>query len=154
MLRIRIQDPMPFWPRDPWWVKNQDPEPGSGMNILDHISKSSETIFGVKKILKFFYADPDLFCPGSRIRKTELKSTCIVCVKWERNNLIPVPGTVSFCCADLWLFITAGSLWAPWSQWNRKKLRPRPPRKRNWRRGSCQSTPGPLPPRLSSSYPP
>jgi hypothetical protein len=33
---------------------------GSGMNILDHISESLETIFWVK-ILKFFdaHADPD-----------------------------------------------------------------------------------------------
>jgi hypothetical protein len=37
---------------DPGWVKNQDPDPGFGMNILDHISKSLETIFWVK-ILKF-----------------------------------------------------------------------------------------------------
>jgi phosphoribosylpyrophosphate synthetase len=28
VLRIRIRDPMPFWPRDPGWVKNQDPDPG------------------------------------------------------------------------------------------------------------------------------
>jgi hypothetical protein len=34
---------------------------GSGMNILDYISKSLETIFG-SKILKFFDADPD---PGT-----------------------------------------------------------------------------------------
>jgi hypothetical protein len=45
--------------------KNEDPEPGSGsgMNILDHISESLETIFWVKivKILKFFDADPGIF---------------------------------------------------------------------------------------------
>jgi hypothetical protein len=34
---------------------------GCGMNILDHVSESLETIFW-GKILKFFYADPD---PGS-----------------------------------------------------------------------------------------
>ncbi len=35
---------------DPEWVKNQDPDPGSGIgtNIADHISESSETIFWVK----------------------------------------------------------------------------------------------------------
>jgi hypothetical protein len=31
---------------------------GSGMNILDHVSESLETIFGLK-ILKFFGADSD-----------------------------------------------------------------------------------------------
>ncbi len=36
--------------------KNQDPGSGSGMNILDHISESLETIFWVK-MLKFFDAD-------------------------------------------------------------------------------------------------
>jgi hypothetical protein len=47
--------------------KNQDPNPGSrsGMNNLDHISESLETIFWVKnKILKFFVADP-----GFRVEK-------------------------------------------------------------------------------------
>ncbi len=45
--RIRIRDPVPFWPLDPGRVKNQDPDPrsGFGMNIPDHISHShaSET---------------------------------------------------------------------------------------------------------------
>jgi hypothetical protein len=36
--------------------KNQDPGSGSGMNILDHISESLETIFWLK-MLKFFDAD-------------------------------------------------------------------------------------------------
>jgi hypothetical protein len=44
--------------RDLGCVKSQDPGSGSGMNILDHISESLETIFCVK-IFKFFYADPD-----------------------------------------------------------------------------------------------
>ncbi len=26
-----IRDPVPFWPRDPGWVKSQDPGPGSGI---------------------------------------------------------------------------------------------------------------------------
>jgi hypothetical protein len=34
--------------RDPGWVKNQDPDPGSGINIMGHISESSETISLVK----------------------------------------------------------------------------------------------------------
>ncbi len=33
--------------------KKSDPDPGSGMNNLDHISESLVTIFGVK-ILEFF----------------------------------------------------------------------------------------------------
>ncbi len=37
---------------------------GSGMNAPDHISESLETFFGLK-VLKFFYADPDL---GPRIQ--------------------------------------------------------------------------------------
>ncbi len=45
-------DPETFRPLDPGWVKNQDPDPGFGMNILDHISKRLETIFW-DKILKF-----------------------------------------------------------------------------------------------------
>jgi hypothetical protein len=53
--RIQIPDPgfIPIlfypWIRDPGWVNNQDPDPGSGswMNILDHISESLETIFWV-----------------------------------------------------------------------------------------------------------
>jgi hypothetical protein len=59
VLRIRIRDPVPFWPRDPGWVKNQDLDPGSrsGMNNTDHISESLDTFFWVK-ILKFFDADP------------------------------------------------------------------------------------------------
>jgi hypothetical protein len=50
---------VPFdpWIRDPGWLKSQDPDPGSGMNNPDHISKSLETIFWVK-IFKFFDADP------------------------------------------------------------------------------------------------
>jgi hypothetical protein len=36
------------WIRDPGWVKNQNPDPGSGMNIPDHISQSLETIVWVK----------------------------------------------------------------------------------------------------------
>ncbi len=36
------------WIGDPGWVKNQDPDPGSGMNILDRISESLETFFWVK----------------------------------------------------------------------------------------------------------
>ncbi len=42
VLRIRIRDPVPFWLRDPGWIKCQDP--GSGMINPDHISWSLETI--------------------------------------------------------------------------------------------------------------
>ncbi len=34
VLRIRIQDPVPFWPLDLGWVKNQDPEPGWTTRII------------------------------------------------------------------------------------------------------------------------
>jgi hypothetical protein len=63
---MRIRDQLSFCSLDSGWVKNQDPEPGSGseMNITDHFSESSvKKIFGVK-ILKFIDADPD---PGSGI---------------------------------------------------------------------------------------
>jgi hypothetical protein len=39
---------------DPGWVKKSR----SGMNILDHISESLETILWVTIILKYFDADP------------------------------------------------------------------------------------------------
>ncbi len=51
---MRMRDPVPFWPRDPGWVKIKVP---SG-HIPDHIFKSLETIFGLKT-LKFFDADSD-----------------------------------------------------------------------------------------------
>jgi len=43
--------------------KNLDPEPGYGLNILDHSAESLETVFELK-ILIFFDVDPD---PGSGI---------------------------------------------------------------------------------------
>jgi hypothetical protein len=46
---------VPFLPRDPGWVKNQDP--GSVMINPDHISESLETILWIKiPVLKFFDA--------------------------------------------------------------------------------------------------
>ncbi len=62
MLRIRIRCLFDPWIRDPGWVKNQDPDPGSGskMNILDHISESLETTFWVK-IVRIADADPGIF---------------------------------------------------------------------------------------------
>ncbi len=44
---LRIRDLFDPWIRDPGWVKNQYPAPGSGsgMNNPDHISESLETIF-------------------------------------------------------------------------------------------------------------
>ncbi len=35
----RIRDPVSFWPLDPGCLKNQDPDPGSGKNISEHISE-------------------------------------------------------------------------------------------------------------------
>jgi hypothetical protein len=82
------------WIRDPGWY-NQDPDPGSGsgMNILDHISESLESIFRVKT-LKFFDADvdpdrdPGIFWtldPGSgmekiRIRDKHLRSPILILI--------------------------------------------------------------------------
>jgi hypothetical protein len=59
------------WIRDPGWVKNQDSL--SEMNVLNHISESLESIFGLK-ILKFFDADPGsgillTLDPGSGIER-------------------------------------------------------------------------------------
>ncbi len=34
VLRIRIGDPVPFWPLDPGWVKNQDPDPGWTTRVI------------------------------------------------------------------------------------------------------------------------
>jgi hypothetical protein len=52
VLRIRIRDPVPFWPLNPGpgMGKNQDLYPGSasGMSNPDHFSESAETIFWVK----------------------------------------------------------------------------------------------------------
>jgi hypothetical protein len=51
---LRVLDPgsgafLTSWIRDPpGWVRNQDPDPGFGINIPDHISKSLETFFWVK----------------------------------------------------------------------------------------------------------
>ncbi len=52
-----IQCLFDLWIWDPEWVKNQDPDPGSGMNNPDHISESLKTIFWVQ-ILYYFDADP------------------------------------------------------------------------------------------------
>ncbi len=71
---LRIRDPVPFWPRDPGWVKKAGF--GSGMNNPDHISEGLNTIFWVK-ILKFFDADtgwknPD---PGYGMEKIRIRET-------------------------------------------------------------------------------
>jgi hypothetical protein len=61
VLRIRNPDCLfDPWIRDPGWVKNKDPDPGSGsgMNNPDHIPRALKLLFWVK-ILKFFAADPD-----------------------------------------------------------------------------------------------
>jgi hypothetical protein len=34
-----------IWIRNPGWIKNQDPDTGSGMKIPDQISESLDTIF-------------------------------------------------------------------------------------------------------------
>jgi hypothetical protein len=52
MLRILI--------RDPGWKKSRSGigDPGSGINIPDHIFKNFASIFRLK-VTKFFVADPD-----------------------------------------------------------------------------------------------
>ncbi len=77
--RIQLRDPVPVWPRDPGWVKNQDPDPGSGMNIPDHISESFETIFWVKNtLMRIPIRDPESFWPWYiRIRNTGTNKICI-----------------------------------------------------------------------------
>jgi hypothetical protein len=65
--------------------KNPDPDPGSEMNIPDHIFKSLETIFfnflGLK-ILAFFDADSD---PGSGIFLTLKRDP-----GWQNSDPDPV----------------------------------------------------------------
>jgi hypothetical protein len=71
VLRIRICDPVPFYPwiRDPGWVESQHPEirdeqPGSYfLELKNHCFG----FFGVK-ILKFFDADPGSGMETIRIR--------------------------------------------------------------------------------------
>ncbi len=62
------------WIRAPGWVKNQDPDPGSGpgMHNPDHISESLEAIFW-EKILKFFDADPESLDTGSGMEKNRIQ---------------------------------------------------------------------------------
>ncbi len=55
-LRIRIRDPVPFWPLDPGWVKVQDPDPGWTTRII-FPRELKKHFFGIK-ILEFFDADP------------------------------------------------------------------------------------------------
>ncbi len=66
VLRIRIRDPVPFWPRDPEGVESQHPDPGSGMNNPDHIFQSLETIFLVFLRLKFLISLMWIRDPGWR----------------------------------------------------------------------------------------
>jgi hypothetical protein len=46
VLRIRIRDPVPFWPLEPGSGMGKKSRSGSGMNIPEHISESFETIWG------------------------------------------------------------------------------------------------------------
>ncbi len=45
-IRIRIRDPVPFWPLYPRSGMGKKSRSGSGINIPDHISESLETILG------------------------------------------------------------------------------------------------------------
>ncbi len=73
VLRIRIRVPMLFWPRDPGWIKNQDP----GWTFRIIFARAWKQFLGLK-ILKFFNADPDpwsrislILYPGSGMEKFE-----------------------------------------------------------------------------------
>jgi hypothetical protein len=48
VLRIRIRDPVPFWPLDPESGMGKKSGSGSVMNNPDHISEGLETFFGLK----------------------------------------------------------------------------------------------------------
>ncbi len=67
VLRIWIQDPVPFWPMDPGSGMGKKSGSGFGMNNLDHISECVGTIFWVK-IVKFLDADP-----GSGMEKIRIQ---------------------------------------------------------------------------------
>jgi hypothetical protein len=61
-----VADPVPFWPLDPGWVKNQDPNPG-WTTRKSYIPELRNKNFWVK-ILKFFDADPGSGMEKIRIR--------------------------------------------------------------------------------------
>ncbi len=50
VLLFLIRDPVPFWSLDPGSGMDKKSGSGSGMNNPDHISKSLETIFGLKYV--------------------------------------------------------------------------------------------------------
>ncbi len=47
-IRVRIQEPVPFWPLDPGFGMGKKLGSGSGMNNPNHISEKTETVFGLK----------------------------------------------------------------------------------------------------------
>ncbi len=75
---VAVRDPVPFWPLDPGSRMGKKLRSGSGLNILDHISESLETIFWVKQKLFDTDADPEfrnLFDPETGIRDTGWKNS-------------------------------------------------------------------------------
>ncbi len=69
---------------DPWIRDGKNtPDPGSGINNLDHISKSSVTIFGLNSMLGFRIRDPVPFRPWIRNGKILIRNT----VHWYFDNL-------------------------------------------------------------------
>ena len=58
VLRIRIRDPVPFWPLVPGSGMDKKSRSGSGTNNPDHISESLDKTLLVLKNPNFFYADP------------------------------------------------------------------------------------------------
>jgi hypothetical protein len=67
---------VPFLPLDPESGTGKKSGSGSGMNNLDHISESLETIFWVK-ILKFFDVDPGSGMEKIRIREKTSRSATL-----------------------------------------------------------------------------
>ncbi len=72
-LWIRIRDPVPFWPRDPGWEKNQDPDPESVPRDEHHGSYFRElrnTFLCLKYLNSFMRIRiRESFYPGSGMEK-------------------------------------------------------------------------------------
>ena len=69
VLRIRIRDPVSFWPPDLGSGMDKKSRSGSAMNIPDHIYKSLETIFGLKylnSLMRMRIRIRESFWPGIR----------------------------------------------------------------------------------------
>ncbi len=64
-----VADPVPFWPLDPGWMKNQDPDPGWTSRII--FPRAKKLFFGLKILILLFrhgsgIRDPESFWPWNR----------------------------------------------------------------------------------------